>query len=170
MANVTLTSGLISDINSSPAVKHNQIDFGGKEHEIVGVIAVGTNNTVGDIWTAVRVRSSDRLSQLFVTNDKIDTNATPTLAVSLGVYQTAANGGAAVAATQFLSAAAFGHSAAGPTDDANLTAAQMNQALWQVLGLSSDPGVDYDISFKVTTAAATAAAGNVSVKAVVVRV
>lgn len=168
MTNVTLTSGLLADLNAVPAVKHGPHVLRGYQREEVAVVAVGTNNTVGDIWSILRVHSSDRLSHLYATFDQLDSNASPTLAVDLGVYQTAENGGAVVSATAFLSAAAFAHAAGGPTDELSLSAANVNQPLWAVLGLSSDPGVDYDISFKITTAAATAKAGNVALKACIV--
>lgn len=168
MATVTIASGLLSDLNATPAVKHGPHVLRGYQREVVGIVAVGTNNTVGDVWSAVRVHSSDRLSHLYVTNDQLDSNGVPTLKVNIGFYQTAANGGAAVGATKVASALAFGHTAGGPTDELALSAADAGKAIWELLGLTEDPAVDYDISLAIDVVAATAAAGNVAVKACLV--
>ena len=162
MADATpLYSGLITDLNASPAVKHDPIDFKGVARSVVGVLAltsaVITAAAAGDTWAMVRVPSRARIKSVKLTSDQLDSSTG--LAVSLGVY--AANQAGVLANTSsdtlWLSAAStFQAAVLGVDQSLAIAASKQAQPLWQLIGLASDPSVDYDICFKVTHAATTA--------------
>ncbi len=159
-------SQLLTDLNSTPPVKHQSIDIESRLRRQTGVVAF-TTGTSGDIKTFVRVPSRARIEELYLATDQLDSNVAPTLAGEIGVYNTPANGGAAVSAALFAaSGTAFGHTASKPYVDvlSNVAAGNRGQALWQLLGLSSDPGIDYDIAITLTANAATFAAGNAALR------
>jgi len=76
-------------------------------------------------------------------------------AADIGVYQTAANGGAVVSAALFGSAVvlttALVHSDV-THESGTYTVADVEKPLWQALGLSADPGIEYDIAATLTAA------------------
>jgi hypothetical protein len=89
----------------------------------------------------------------------------------VGVYKTARDGGAVVDVDFFGSAvsiaSALSHSdithEADPGDaGAGWGQADVEKPLWQALGLTADPYIEYDIALTLT--AATTAAGTISVK------
>jgi hypothetical protein len=84
------------------------------------------------------------------------------------VYQTAANGGAVVDADLFASALDPGGGAIPPTDvtheSGEYTYAESLMPLWEALGLTEDPGRDYDIAATVSEIMADAVAHKVEVE------
>lgn len=166
-----LVSTILTDLNASPVVKHDPIDDRGFQRELVGVVAVTTAaETTNSQIAMVRVKSADRVSHIYVTSDQLDSNASPTLAANIGLYNTPANGGAAVSASLFAAAKAIGHSSGtnGPTDILAVAAGSANLRVWELLSLSADPSLEYDLTFTVSTGSATAASGNLAVKVCVV--
>jgi|SRR5690348_412626 len=164
-----LYSGLITDINAVPAVKHDPYDFGGVAREVVGVLTLTaaqvTAAAAGDQWAMVRVPTQARPTGVFLTSDKLDSNASPTLKVDLGLYtpSSSAGPGTAVSATLWLSAATtFQAAVLGVDQSLSIVASKQAQRFWELAGASSDPGGFYDICFQVTAAAATGAAGSVA--------
>ena len=120
---------------------------------------------VNDKIVLTRLRSSSRVYSIMIYSDELDTNGSPTLATDCGIYLTDGTvkdsdafgsavttgwGDAAGAGVEFLTEA-------GATPVGNIS-----KQLWQLAGESSDPGVEYDIALKVTTAAATGASGTLS--------
>jgi hypothetical protein len=83
-----------------------------------------------------------------------------------GVYQTTANGGAVVDADAFGSAVSLATAITTGTnilhESGVLDISEIEQPLWQILGLSSDPGIDYDIVATLTAAAT--ASGTLTVR------
>ena len=162
-----LYSGLITDLNAVPAVKHGQYDNGGALKQVQGLLTLTaaqvTAAAAGDFWAMVRVPTRARIDSVFVTNDKLDSNVSPTLKTDLGVY-TVGTPGTAVNATLWLSAATTFQAAVLSVDQSlAITAANIGKPLWQLAGAASDPGGFYDIGFQITAAAATGAAGSVAV-------
>lgn len=154
MAVVNQTSNGVT--NTQNKTLSNPYQVNGDTVESVGFVPVATSDNIGSTYRLVRVRSSTRLSSLQVIND-----ALTTMTANLGLY--APNGGAVVSASLFGAAVALG--TAGRTELLTTTvvpAAKIEQRIWELLGLSSDPQTEYDLTF--TTVAAATAAGNLAVK------
>jgi hypothetical protein len=120
--------------------------------------AIGYNGTVTAAAEAAskyfffRVPSKARMSELLLTAADFTTAG----AVDIGLWRTAEDGGAVVDRDYFCSALAM---TGGPFARSNQmlesgvnTIANSEQAIWQILGLTSDPNVEYDVIAYVTTA------------------
>jgi len=133
---------------------------GARLKETVGYAAVANAASIGSTYRLARVSSSVRISQLLLSCSAI-TSAT----ADIGVYETAANGGAAVDADLFASAQAVSSALVNSdvTHEAGTYAiTDVEKPLWQALGLTKDPGKLYDIAATLTAAAT--AAGNIGLK------
>ncbi|MDR1276572.1 MAG: hypothetical protein LBL72_09375 [Candidatus Accumulibacter sp.] len=129
---------------------------GGRLYESVGVVAVESGDAAGSVYRLVRVASSARVSQVLLYNDAI-TGA----AANIGVYEVeGVDGGTAVGETLFASAKSLATANSGI--DTAIAPSAVEKPLWEALGLSEDPGRNYDIA--VTLSAAATAAGSVALK------
>ena len=172
MADATpLNSGLLTDLNAVPAVKHDPIDFGGVLREVAGTLTLTaaqvTAGAIGDTWAIVRVPTRARIDSVFLTSDKLDSNVSPTLKVDLGVYLPNQPGVLAATGsdTLYLSAATTFQAAVLSVDQSlSIVASKVNQPRWSLGGAASDPGGFYDIAFKLTAVAATGAAGSITLQ------
>jgi len=102
----------------------------------------------------IRVRSNDLVAKLMLDCTAFGTGC----AADIGLYKIAADGGAVVDADFFASAvdisAALVQSnvtreAAGTPNAVNY----MTKCIWEALGLSADPQIDYDVALTLTAAA-----------------
>jgi len=90
--------------------------------------------------------------------------------VHIGIYETAANGGAVVDADFFASALDPGGGAIASTDvtheagGSGFTLAKAEMPLWQALGLTADPNKDYDVALTVAEAIADTTVMKVAVR------
>lgn len=149
MAIVNSKSTGVSNADATPIVPTNRILVRGPSLHAIGVIAKAASDNDTSVFRAVRVPSNARI----VAINRANTAITAGTSYQIGVYQTAANGGAAVsaglfAATQDLSTASTG------TPSRYLASAVTTgeQRLWELLGLTADPQRDYDICFTGVTA------------------
>lgn len=154
MAIVNRNSAAIANDVAVPSVK-NQPYIDNTLKEVVGLITPATDDSATSIGRLVRVPSRARVSQLLVTAADFTTAGV----ADFGVYRTLEDGGAAVDVDYFASAFDFAASTGAGVDLATLinesttnTPAKQEQPLWQALGLSADPGVEYDIAYTITTA------------------
>lgn len=146
-------------------------------NDYVAATAAGLADT-GSTYKMVRLPT-----QAFVKSMRLYTksglDSSTGLAVDLGSYYSdstidgtaSANQGTAISATTFMSAVAFGQSGAGSNVDAmsNVDANAKNKPLWDMCGLSSDPGGYIDIVLAVHTAkSGTATAGNIGLDVIFV--
>lgn len=147
----TVKSTWITNATATPRVFTNTAVSVGTVREAVGVATVSASQPSADIIRFVRVPSNARISEVLLsTGDAVTAGA-----IDIGVYQTDDNGGAVVDADLFASALAL---TGGPFNNSDqtfesgeYTYAESGKALWEVLGLSSDPGREYDICATVTT-------------------
>jgi hypothetical protein len=123
----------------------------GRLQEIVGVATTSATQADTDTIHFVRVPSNAIISQVLISA----ADATTAGAINIGVYQTQENGGAVVDADLFASALDL---TGGPFNNADqtfesgeYTYAESEQPLWEVLGLSQDPNIEYDIVGDVST-------------------
>lgn len=123
----------------------------GRLFRVNGVVATAADDSGTSVGRYCRVPSN-------ATNISVQlscADATTAGAINVGLFQTAENGGAVVDADLFASAFALTN---GPYDHQSLTfesgeytLAESLLPLWQVLGLPSDPCIEYDIAQEIST-------------------
>ncbi len=130
----------------------------------VGVVEVAAADDDTSVYRFFRVHSSDRIHQLLLLNDAI----TAGTAYHVGLHQTAANGGAAADEDLFATSVDLSSARVAPLDVLHeaLNIDKAEKQIWELLGLSSDPGRDYDVT--MTGATVGSAAGTIVLKAVTV--
>lgn len=149
MAVVTVKSSLItardsggkSTLSTGPRRLYNQAD----------TVEVTSGDSIGSKFILGSVPSSASMRELVVLCDAITAAA-----ADVGLYRTTQDGGAVVNANLFGSAVSLATAittgtnilhASGVLDIANLA-----KPLWQILGLSTDPQVMYDVVATLTAA------------------
>lgn len=124
----------------------------------LGMVAVVSGDSIGSTYRLVRVPSSAGMRSV-----QLHCTAITTCAADVGIYETAANGGAVVDADLFASAQSVASALAGTDvmrESGVITVANIEQPLWQLLGLTADPKKDYDVVATLTAAAGSA--GNIA--------
>lgn len=133
--------------------------------ECVGTLEAVNGDSIGSTFRLARVPSNARISRVLLSCDAITT-----CAADVGVYDIASvNSGAAVDADFFASAQSLASALANQdvTHESGVFGVEdVEQPLWQALGLTADPGKLYDIVATLTAAAGSA--GTVSLKVVYV--
>jgi hypothetical protein len=127
-------------------------------------VAVANGDSIASTLRVVRVPSNARITRatLFCT-------AITSAAADVGLYQTATYGGAVVDA-DFFAAAQTIATASGAINvlSGNLlsgaNSANRNKRVWEVLGLTSDPGREYDVVLTLTAAATAAGTAGLEVE------
>lgn len=161
MGVVTTKSTQISNRDATPEILSNNAFARGMVSGASDFAAVASGDSIGSYYPILSVPSNCRISSLKLTCDAL----TSTGAANIGVYKTTANGGAAVSASLFAAAQAL-TSALNDSQilnaNGNFPAAKRAMFLWQILGLSADPNVWYDIGLALSAAAG--GAGNVSLE------
>jgi len=179
-ASTTKSTRVSGELDSAP----RDIAPAGKEG---GLLKVSVDTTeaattqideAADITLMLPIHSSQRVHSLQLFNDDLDSHATPTLAVDVGIYngpQAFKDGSTSYAAYAVIDADAFA-SAITTLQAANTSGvevryeaggtnneiAKVGNRLWEILGLASDPNKVFVIGLTVTTQAATAAAGTIT--------
>jgi hypothetical protein len=148
---VNVKSNIIANAVATPAVLNSANLKRGNLREDNCLIAIANGDSVGSIYRLTRVKSNDRISSIKLWAPDIGT----TTAASLGLYDTAANGGAVVSVALFVTGQALN---AGPYTAVDLTFSGLavttaEQRIWEALGLSADPQKDYDVAWTLTGAA-----------------
>lgn len=150
-ADPDVLSTVITNAVATPRVPNNAAIAGGTMVEGIGVATTTATQADDTVIRMVRVPSNARISSVLlsaadaVTGGKVD----------VGVFQTAANGGAVVDRDLFGSAVDL---TGGPFKDLDVTQesdeytiAEMGKPLWEVIGLSADSQREYDICLQVET-------------------
>ena len=162
MAVVNVKSQIITDLDAVPVVKTNQLERGGKLRFAYGTAAFAASDATS-VARVLRVSSSALVESLKFASDDLGTGGT----VDIGLHRTTADGGAVVDADFFASAVDTDTAAVAQTDvtyeSGVVTHVNRGKAIWEQLGLSSDPQVEYDVTVTRNTAQGT---GNVSLKMV----
>lgn len=163
MAVVNTKSIPITNADAKPRLPNVAVVDGGPILEKVGTLEAVNGDSINSTYRMLRISSSTRVTELLLYCDAITT-----CSADIGLYRTADDGGAVVDANFFASeqlldtASVVGlnvlyEAAAGPADVANI-----EKRIWQMLGLSADPGIQYDVVLTLTAAAGSA--GTVSLK------
>lgn len=152
MAVTDRTSLLITNRNATPRVI-NPPHLRGRLHEAIAYIAAATDDSATSVYRLCSVPSNARISQILLTAADFTTAG----AINVGLHRTTVDGGAVVDADLFASAVDL---TGGPYTDLDITReagttnwalANAENALWQALGLSSDPAIEYDVTATIST-------------------
>lgn len=172
MAVVAVKSTAVTNATATPRVQNTPgLEGGVVVRAVNGNVAVANGDSANSVYRFGKVRSSDYIDRIRVVSADIGT----TTAGTLGLHDllSHSNGGTVVDADLFTGTITLN---AGAIDtDFTFTAAGDEAALytnsekrvWELLGLTSDPGKEYDVSLTLTGAAD--AAGTILVRVYVVR-
>jgi len=163
MAVTVNKSGGITNRDLIPKVVTNASVQGGTLKAFAGASAVANGDSIGSTYIMGSVPSNARVHAVLLYCTAITSGA-----ANIGVYRTTADGGAAVSASLFASAASIASAITVGSEvthqSGTFPVANIEMPLWQALGLSADPCLMYDIV--LTLSAATTAAGTVALKVV----
>lgn len=162
MAVVTTKSTQVTNRDATPRVLNNGNVQGSKVRHARGVCAIANGDSATSKYIFCSVPSNAVPISVRVSAPDIGT----TTAGDVGVYKTTGDGSAAVSAALFASALSLNGGAISKSEvlfeSGTVTIANSEKMLWQHLGLSSDPNIDYDVVLTLTGAAD--AAGSVLVE------
>lgn len=168
MGVVTVSATQIS--NADSGIANNARAYRAVMEEAVGSVELANGDSIGSVYRLCRVPSNARIARVLLSCDAITSGA-----ADIGLAHIAKNGSSqtingnaqnAFFASAVSIATALVHSdvthEADPTDsNANdFGLADAAKALWEVLGYSTDPCVEYDVTATLT--AATTAAGTLN--------
>jgi len=162
MAIVAVKSAQITNADATPMRINPAYQANSRIRGAVGVAAFANGDSAASVYRILRVRSNDRVERLFLDMDAGGAGAV----ADFGLYKTAADGGAVVDADFFASAVAIAAAARAvdiTRESGAVTVALMEKRIWEQLGLTADPQLEYDVAATLTVA--TAAAGNMALSA-----
>lgn len=152
MAVVTVKSARITGRDSTPPSKGGMTIGPRRLYDECATVEVTNGDSIASKFILATVPSHASMRELVIYCDAITSAA-----ADFGVYRTTQDGGAVVDADAFGSAVSI---ATAITVGSNilhesgvLDISEIEQPLWQILGLTSDPGIDYDIVATLTAAA-----------------
>ena len=161
MAVANTKSTHITNADASPPTLTSDYISKGTVFEAVGTVETLAADDALSVYRLCRVPSSARISSILLASDAI-TGAT---ASDVGVYKTAREGGAVVDADFFATDVNLSAAATVFTEvllEATATDIdKVEKRLWELLGLTADPFIDYDIAVTVND---VTAAGTISMK------
>ena len=169
MAVVTIKSNSINNAESQPQVRNLSTVTKGSTTESVAALAVGSSDNTASTYRAFRVKSSWRLSSLQFMNAALTGGSSYKLGVAL---PTASGGGLPIANADviFGSGVSFVSARPGYIDllaptvaGGSADPANVEKRIWELLGLTADPFVEYDLTITAVTPATVG--GNIGVKA-----
>lgn len=156
MAVVTTNAATITALNAKQRAAVT--DHGGRVRSISATVELANGDSIGSTYRLARVPSHARVKSIWLQCDAITSGA-----ADIGLYRTAADGGAVVDADAYASAQSLASAIkTSPIDvawEARDIAAALNR-VWQDAGLTADSKTEYDITATLT--ADTAAAGTLT--------
>lgn len=165
MAVVNTKSTLITNKEALPATMSKAELAGNYVKCPVAALEVAAADSDGSVYRFWTVRSSDRVHRLSLLNDAI----TAGTSYDFGLYDTAGNGGAVVDADLFASAVDLSSGRTTDTDILNeaLDIDKSEKQIWELLGLSADPGKEYEVCATANTVGS--AAGTIVLKGTIAK-
>lgn len=154
MAVVNVKSTVITNADALPAVINTAQLADGQLRNKRGVVAVANGDSINSTYRFGRIKSNDLVQSVLLSCTAITGGA-----MDVGLYRTANDGGAVVDADFFASAQSIATALAQTNitrESGVVTVANMEKPLWEALGLSADPQVEYDVVGTLTAAAAAA--------------
>lgn len=163
---VNTKSTIVTNLDATPPVECNSRIHKGRLVEDIAIVEMAAADDNDSVYRMVRVNSNDRISSVEVASDAI-TGASD---VNVGLYDIAANGGAVVNENLFGDAVDLSSAIAFTDVTYETTPTNKDKAekmVWELLGLSSDPGKQYDVCLKAVAAASTAGTAALRLRRVV---
>lgn len=158
---VTVKSARITGRDSTPPVRGGLTLGPRRLYDECATVEVTNGDSIASKYVLATVPSHASMRELDVYCDAITSAA-----ADFGIYRTTQDGGAVVDADVFGSAVSLATAnVVGNNilhESGVLDIAKIEQPLWQLLGLTSDPGVDYDVVATLTAAAT--ASGTLTVR------
>jgi hypothetical protein len=152
MAVVDVKSGLVTELDAVVKSFAASAIARGAVRVSRGTLVATSGDSIGSTYRLARIKSSDYVLRVLLSCDAITSGA-----ANVGLYRTEKDGGAVVDADFFASA----QSIASALSQQNIThesaVFNLNHAetpVWEALGLSADPKVEYDVVATLTAAAA----------------
>ena len=144
-------SAIIDALAASPPTLMAPGVFGGNVKVQIGRVSIADNDDVGSIYRMFRVKSTDTvLSIRFFTADTLTA-----MAGDVGLYRTAADGGAVVDADAYASAASFATANVLAGTEVGFEArgvTVLGQPVWDdIASTTADTQLSYDIAVTITT-------------------
>lgn len=158
---VTVKSLLITNRDATPAVIKSRILQGATVHHCRGVVAIANGDSATSKYLFFAVPSNAVPISVRVTAPDIGTTTT----MDIGLYKVTRDGSAVVDADAFTAAKVLNAGAIAKSESVagNLqTVANSEKMLWELLGLTSDPQIPYDVVG--TLVGAADAAGSVLIE------
>lgn len=149
MAVANTKSTIITALDASPKQSVNSYLQGGILRTAVATVEVAAADDDGSVYRFFRLPSNARVVSARIYNDAI----TGGTAYELGLYQTAANGGAVVDADVYGSAISMASARVSPLDALfeALNIDQGEKRVWENAALTTDPQIEYDVCLTGTT-------------------
>lgn len=159
MAVVNTLSNNITNLDSSPPVQPRVGLQGGRLRRILDTLEVAAADDDTSTYRLARVHSSWQLPEIIIFNDAI----TAGTSYDIGLYQTAANGGAVVLVGAYATAIDLSSANKTGTNQAfeARDIANIQKRVWEDAGLTTDPIRFYDLVATANTVGT--AAGTISV-------
>lgn len=154
MAVADRLSGVITNRDAVPRVNNNPGAAAGAVKAFVGKVLTVATDDINSVYRFATVPSNAVMHSLRIYSADIGSAAAE---VDVGLYQTTANGSAVVDADFFASAVNLNAGALNGVDilheaNSGFPIGEAEMPLWQALGLSTDPHIDYDICTTATGA------------------
>lgn len=168
MGVVTTKSTLIQHLEAVPQVRDLPYAAGGKMRVYSAAVEIASGDDDGSIYALARLHSSDRVQGIFIMNDAIGGGTD----YDIGLYKWTDG---AVGAEKDKDLFADGISMASARTTAPYNAAwatldwgaNIGKTIWQMLGLSQDPGEYYALCATANTAGTVS--GSLGVDAIVIK-
>lgn len=153
-------STAITNADATPRLLNSSFIEDGILRESVGTVEVAAADDDNSVFRMVRVPSNARICSVELFNDAI----TGGTAYHVGAFRTAADGGAAIDNDVFATSVDLSSARVAPLDVVfeALNIDLIERRLWQILGLTSDPGYMVDIGLFAATIGT--AAGTISLR------
>lgn len=153
MAVVNLKSTAVTNADASTMTANKLGIDGGKVKSRVGLASIANGDSLNSTYRLMRIKSSDYPKALKISSPDIGI----TTACKIGLSDVAAvNSGAAVDDDFFTASLSLNAGAIAETNVLNgnvITLANSEKPIWELLGLSADPGKWYDVVLTLTGAA-----------------
>lgn len=153
MAVVAIKSAQITNRDATPRVINNPRVTSGVKQVALDTAVITNGDSVASTYRIAQVPSRAIVTAIRISAPDIGT----TTAADVGLYRTTLDGGAVVDADFFASAVSLNAGAISKSDvtfeSGVFTLANGAKPLWEALGLTADPGYDYDIALTLTGAA-----------------
>lgn len=152
MAVVTVKSSSITNRDATPKVLSNARQTRANEQHARDVVAIANGDSATSKYLVAQIPSNAVVSSVKESAPDIGTTTT----FDVGLYRTTLDGGAVVDADFFKAAVVVNAGATSKVEVSQgniITPANALQPLWQLLGLTADPNILYDIVLTLVGAA-----------------